>query len=92
MCVLNLEKLQWAKVKLHGITPQARSAHCTGIIGQKLIIFGGVTSGQHASSTTYLIDFDQIEVKKILAEEKQEREKSLLRYEIRRRRYGEVAA
>ena len=40
--VLNLEKLSWATVKMHGIIPEARSAHSCGVLGNKLIIFGGI--------------------------------------------------
>jgi len=58
ICILNLEKIAWGHVKIHGQIPPARNAHCTGVIGSKLVIFGGITAGQHADSTTYFIDFD----------------------------------
>ena len=51
--IFNVTSLFWTTVRVHGNVPTARSAHCSEIIGQDMLIFGGVRNSFYCSSEVF---------------------------------------
>ena len=71
VAMLNLETLQWISVTTHGLGRSARFSHCAGVIGTKIIIFGGMSFSEYMDSTIEIAELDQNAISLLLQEEKQ---------------------
>ena len=50
------ERKSWLKVNLYGSKVRSTAYHASGILGDKLILFGGMSNEHFAGSTVYVID------------------------------------
>jgi hypothetical protein len=67
--VLHVASQIWATVAISGSPPPSRNGHAISAVGNRLVIFGGMRKGKFVGSTTWILDLDQDEVKRVLAEE-----------------------
>jgi hypothetical protein len=71
LCVLNIDRLFWARVRVHGAAAPRRAAHAAGFFDTQFVVFGGSNSASFCSSETYIYELDQVAAKiQIDADEK----------------------
>jgi len=55
--IFDLEKFKWTRLVLFNSVPSERSEHCSILLKNKLIIFGGVTATRYVGSDLFVINF-----------------------------------
>ena len=61
--VLDLDTFNWMKVLLYQDIPMIRSEHCSAIINNQLVIFGGINGEIYVGSDIFIVNLDIFEKK-----------------------------
>ena len=56
--ILDITNFNWISVGLFGSINEKRAEHCSEIIGDKLIIFGGCNENNFLNSKVFIIELD----------------------------------
>ena len=55
--ILDLDRFKWTRIKLFNSVPSERSEHCSILLKNKLIIFGGINANRYVGSELFIINF-----------------------------------
>jgi hypothetical protein len=64
----------WTHITVSGTPPASRSCHASSLVGDRLVIFGGMHKGKFVNSQTWILELNQKEVRKAIKEEERQRE------------------
>lgn len=57
--ILDLATLTWTALNCQGDVPVSRCAHTGVVVGQQLVVFGGVDGMKYCNGDTYILELDQ---------------------------------
>ena len=72
------EQLIWTNVQIVGNIPSPRYSHCSAIIEDCLIIFGGIKDSGYCTSELCILELNQDEAAKIKKEEDKKRRRDII--------------